>query len=77
MLSVINASYKDGYRISLLFSDHSAGIVDLEAFILDGKIKPFQVLADKKKFKAFQVDYTLMWGDELDLAPEFLYFSAF
>ncbi len=30
-----------------------------------------------EKFKKFQVDYTLKWNDDLDLAPEYLYFKAF
>ena len=32
---------------------------------------------DIEKFKKFKVDYTLKWNDDLDLAPEYLYFKAF
>ena len=65
------------YKISLEFNDNKKGIVDLKDFILNGKIKPFKQLQDIEKFKKFKVDYTLKWDDELDLAPEYLYFKAF
>ena len=77
MLSIINANYQDNYKISLEFNDHKNGIVDLQDFILNGKIKPFKKLQDIEKFKDFKVDYTLKWNDDLDLAPEYLYFKAF
>jgi len=77
MLSIINANYQDNYKISLEFNDHKNGIVDLQDFILNGKIKPFKKLQDIEKFKDFTVDYTLKWNDDLDLAPEYLYFKAF
>jgi len=77
MLSILDANYKDEYKILLEFSDHKKGEVDLKEFILNGKIKPFQKLKNLKKFKQFQVDYTLKWDDDLDLAPEYLYFKTF
>jgi hypothetical protein len=77
MLSIINANYQDNYKISLEFNDHKNGTVDLKDFVLNGKIKPFKELQDIEKFKKFKVDYTLKWDDDLDLAPEYLYFKAF
>jgi hypothetical protein len=77
MLSVLNAYYDDEYKILLEFSDHKKGVVDLKEFILNGKMKPFKVLENREKFKQFYVDYTLKWNDDLDLAPEYLYFKAF
>ena len=77
MLSVVNANYQNDYKIELEFNDHKHGTVDLKDFILDGKIKPFKKLQDVEKFKNFQVDYTIKWDNELDLAPEYLYFKAF
>lgn len=77
MLSVVNADYQNDYKILLQFNDDKKGVVDLKDFILNGKIKPFKQLQDIEKFKTFQVDYTLKWNDELDLAPEYLYFKAF
>jgi hypothetical protein len=77
MLSIINANYKNGYKISLEFNDNKNGVVDLKDFILNGEIKPFKQLQDIEKFKKFKVDYTLKWNNDLDLAPEYLYFKAF
>ena len=77
MLSIVNANYQDNYKISLEFNDHKNGTVDLKDLVLNGKIKPFKQLQDIEKFKNFKVDYTLKWNDDLDLAPEYLYFKAF
>ena len=77
MLSVLKANYTNEYKILLEFSDHKKGEVDLKDFIVNAKIKPFKKLEDIEKFKQFQVDYTLKWSNDLDLAPEYLYFKAF
>jgi len=77
MLSILKANYKNEYKILLEFNDSKKGEVDLKDFIINGKIKPFKELQNIEKFKQFQVDYTLKWNDELDLAPEYLYFKAF
>lgn len=77
MLSILKADYEKEYKILLEFSDHKKGEVDLKDFILNGKIKPFKQLKNIEKFKQFQVDYTLKWNEDLDLAPEYLYYKAF
>jgi len=77
MISILSAHYDNEYKILLEFSNHRRGKVDLKDFILNGKIKPFKQLESLEKFKQFQVDYTLKWNDDLDLAPEYLYFKAF
>ncbi len=77
MLSITNAKYQGDYKILVEFSDNKKGLVDLKDFITKGKIKPFRQLQDIEKFKNFKVDYTLKWNDDLDLAPEYLYFKAF
>ena len=77
MISVKNAKYKDDYKIEVEFNDNKKGLVALKDFIQKGKIKSFRKLQDKEKFKNFKVDYTIKWDNELDLAPEYLYFEAF
>jgi len=77
MLSILKANYENDYKILLKFSDHKKGKVDLKDFIVNGNIKPLKELQNVKKFKQFQVDYTLKWNNDLDLAPEYLYFKAF
>ena len=59
------------------YNEHKKGVVDLKDFILGGKLKPFKQLKEIEKFKNFTVDYTIKWGDKLDLAPEYLYYIAF
>jgi hypothetical protein len=77
MLSIINAKYKEDYKLFIEFNNHKNGTIDLKDFILNGKIKPFKQLVDIKKFRKFKVDYTIKWSEELDLAPEYLYFEIF
>ena len=77
MLSIVNANYKNDFKIVIEFNDHKKGEVDLKDFIFNSKIKPFRKLQDIDKFKKFKVDYTLIWDEDLDLAPEYLYYKAF
>jgi len=77
LLSIKNAEYQDEYKIKVKFSDNKEGLVDLKDFIENGRIEPFKRLQDKKEFQNFRVDYTIRWNDELDLAPEYIYFKAF
>ena len=77
MLMVIDAKYKDGYTIEVKFNNNKKGTVDFTSIVNDKRIKPFQKLKDKNRFKNFKVDYTIKWDDDLDIAPEYLYFKAF
>ena len=77
MIMVKDAKYKNDFIIEVSFNDNKKGIVDLSSVVNDKRIKPFQKLRDKSKFKNFKVDYTIKWDDDLDIAPEYLYFKAF
>jgi hypothetical protein len=77
MITVKDAKYINDYIIEVNFNDNKKGIVDLFDVINDKKIKPFQKLKDKNRFKNFKVDYTIKWDNDLDIAPEYLYFKAF
>jgi hypothetical protein len=77
MLNITNARYIDEYRIYIEFSDKRNGEVDLKEFIFTTPIKQFKKLQDIQKFKKFKVNYTLIWDNDLDLAPEYLYYKAF
>lgn len=71
--SVTSATYIDGYRIELVFTDGNRGIVDLES-LLWGEV--FTPLHDKTAFRAFHVDYelgTIAWPNGADVAPDTLY----
>lgn len=75
MLSIVKAEYLESYKLSIEFSDGRSGIVDLESMVKN--FKPFHSLQDKNLFSKFEVNYTIQWSDELDIAPEYLYFKAF
>ena len=56
------------------FDDGLKGIVDLKNFIFNNSFSAFKRLQDKNQFKDFILEnHTLAWGNDLDLAPEFLY----
>lgn len=60
----------DGFRLDLTFTDGTCGIADLSAD-LDG---PLAALRDPERWKEAHVSRgVVVWNDDLDLAPEFLY----
>jgi hypothetical protein len=70
---VVEASYIEGYRIHIRFSDGIEGDVDLVQELY-GEI--FEPLKDVVVFKEFQIHpefRTLCWPNGADFAPEFLY----
>ena len=72
--NIEQAKYQEGYKIFLGFDDGLKGIVDLKNFIFNNDFSAFKRLQDKKQFKDFNLEnHTLVWGNDLDLAPEFLY----
>ncbi|MEI8027531.1 MAG: DUF2442 domain-containing protein [Pseudomonadota bacterium] len=77
MLSVTDAKYLKDFEVEVTFSDGRIGRVDLSELVHKDSRSVFAPLRDKEFFKNFTVDYTIHWGEEIDLAPEFLYFKAF
>lgn len=77
MIWVTDASYVDGYRIEVEFSDGGRGEVDLKDAILNDHREIVRELKDLAQFKCFRVDMdTVVWDNGFDLAPEFLYEHA-
>lgn len=71
MLEISAAEYLDEYRIRLCFNTGETKIVDLSEHLW-GRV--FDHLKDKEKFKKFRVDWgTIVWENDADFAPEFLY----
>lgn len=71
LIKVTEATYLDGYRIRLTFSDGISGIVDLEKEIW-GEV--FEPLKELTYFKNFTRDrWTIVWDCGADFAPEFLH----
>jgi len=77
LIDLISAQYRGDYKIELIFEDGKSGIVDFSTYI--NKTGIFSKFKDINYFKKFQVDpevKTLVWGNEIDIAPEILYSEA-
>lgn len=71
------AEYCGEYKIKLTFADGKKGIVDFSRYVSRGGV--FQRFKDINYFKNFVVDpevKTLVWNNEIDIAPETLYSAA-
>ena len=78
MLGVQKAEYVGAYKIRLLFNNGKAGTANLEKTIFNDKRAVFLRLKNECNFKEFKVAHsTVVWSDELDLAPEYLFYLAF
>lgn len=72
MLEVVEAKYIAGYKVHLVLSDGTRGVVDLEDSLW-GEI--FEPLRDPSQFSKFEVSpvlHTIAWPNDADYAPEYL-----
>jgi hypothetical protein len=72
-----SAEYCGDYKIKLVFEDGKSGILDFSAYANKGGV--FEKFKDINYFRKFAVDIevkTLVWGNEIDIAPETLYAQA-
>jgi len=70
---VKSASYAGDYRLKIRFDDGRTKLVDLGPY-LDGPI--FEPLKDLSYFKRFRVNEdidTVVWPNDADFSPDFLY----
>jgi hypothetical protein len=72
-ISISEAKYLDGYRISLRFNNGECGVVDLKALVF--KYPVAAPLRDVACFADFHLDSwpTLTWDCGFDVDPESLY----
>jgi hypothetical protein len=73
MRLVTEATYLDGYRLKIRFDNGESKVVDLQPH-LDGPI--FEPLKDIDFFKSFYVNQnidTIVWPNDADFSPDFLY----
>ncbi len=78
MLCVTEAKHAGGYNIHLLFNNGKEGTANLQKTIFDDPRPIFSKLKNATDFTNFKVEHsTVIWSDELDLAPEFLFYLAF
>ena len=72
---VTEATYSGKYQIDVRFADGSSGKVDFAKYLEEGTV--LSKLKDLVVFKSFGVKYgTIVWGEDLDIAPETLYLEA-
>ena len=73
MPSVISAKYVGNYKIKVIFDDSTSGIADFKETIFTDHLDLIRELKDLEKFRDFKIDAdTIVWGNGLDLAPEFI-----
>jgi len=77
LYNVTAATHKGGNLIEIEFDDGSRGVVDFSKYLTRGGV--FERFKDPAYFQRFRVDEdagTLIWDDEVDIAPETLYAQA-
>lgn len=75
LVNIKKAEYAKDYQIFLSFDDGISGVVDLRHFLFEKKTPAFNRLKDVNQFKKFTIEsHTVVWGDDLDLAPEYLHY---
>lgn len=74
LIDVIDVKPKDDYLLFLEFENGEKKEFDCKTLF---DKKPFQVLQDKRFFKRAKVAFgTVIWSDEIDIAPETLYIES-
>ncbi|MGZ5207665.1 MAG: DUF2442 domain-containing protein [Sulfuricurvum sp.] len=74
LFDVVAFDYLDKYKLLLTFENGEIKEFDC-SMIFDEK--PFQVLKDMNYFKRAKIDYgTLVWPNDIDIAPETLYVES-
>ncbi|MDP3290750.1 MAG: DUF2442 domain-containing protein [Sulfuricurvum sp.] len=71
LLDIVDFDFLNEYKILLTFENGEKREFDC-ATLIDQK--PFHVFEDKNYFKRAKIEYgTLVWPNEIDIAPETLY----
>lgn len=73
ILHVISAEYAGDYKIKVKFNDSTSGIADFKQKVTTDHRPIIHELSDIKKFRNFSVDeFTIVFGNGVDFAPEFI-----
>jgi len=71
LLDVVEVTPRRDGTLLLVFENGERRIFDVKPLMTK---KPFGRLADMRTFLTARVDYgTVVWGDDIDIAPETLY----
>ena len=73
MLEVTQALYQEEYKIWVEFNDGVSGVVDLSDTLWGPMFEPLKDIKQFKRFAVSDVFHTLVWENDADLAPEYLY----
>jgi len=74
---IVDARYLENYKIELVFENGERGVVDFSGYLDAGGV--FGRFRDMNFFRRYRLDRelgTLVWDDEVDIAPETLYSRA-
>ncbi len=69
-VDVTNASYVDGYKVKIYFTDNTSQVVDFWPFLKKNDHPLFEKYHNIEAFKQFKVDPVagnIVWGDDWDL----------
>ena len=72
-ISVVEAKYLNGYKVWLKFNNGIEGEVDLSDDLWGVVYEPLKDLKLFKDFKISKTFGTIVWDNEADLSPEYLY----
>ncbi len=73
MLKVTDASYVEGYKVFLAFSDGKTGVADLKDVLWGEMFEPLKDLSKFKNFSVSPIFDTICWENGADIAPEYLH----
>jgi hypothetical protein len=75
MVKITEFKVLPGYRLELVFDDGVCGVVDLSDLVGEGVFSSWR---DRHFFEQVRIGSfgELVWGDNIDLCPDSLYFRA-
>ena len=74
LLDIIKVETRDDYKLILTFENGEIRQFDCKKILNEN---PFKPLADNFIFKQAKIEYgTVVWPDEIDIAPETLYLDS-
>ena len=77
LYDVINAEYCNDYQLKVVFENGVSGIIDFSKYLeLGGVFENFKNLVYFKNFKVSKDLGTIVWDNEVDIAPDTLYYEC-